>query len=149
VDAVAFLATHRGSDANPPGTAGETSPTGSAATDGSPKAKPKQSPSTSSGAAGSEEAFIRDYYDKAPGGSEEAWAMLAPSMQSMGHDRYLGFWRTIESVDVRDARPTSDGTVEVTLVYRTTDGRTSTEHKREVLSRSGDGFRFESDEPAS
>ena len=39
--------------------------------------------------------------------------------------------------------------MEVTLVYRTTDGRTSTERKREGLSTTDDGgFQIESDVPA-
>ena len=66
--------------------------------------------------------------------------MLAPGMKSMGRDRYFGFWSTIESVDVRDVRALSGGdTLEVTLVYRTTDGKTSTERKREDLSVTDDG----------
>ena len=77
--------------------------------------------------------------------------MLAPAMQSMGRDRYLGFWRTIESVDVRDVHASSHGnTVEVTLVYRTKDGRTSTERKREGLSTTeGGGYQIVSDVPAT
>ena len=77
--------------------------------------------------------------------------MLAPAMQSMGRAKYFGFWRTITSVDVRDVQAGSDGsTVDVTLVYRSTDGRTSTEHKREELSTTGHGgYRIVSDVPAS
>jgi serine/threonine protein kinase len=98
----------------------------------------------------SKESFVRDYYAKAPGGSDQAWAMLGPGEQAQGRDSYLGFWRTIKSVDVTDvhARSGSD-TVDVTLTYRTTDGRVSTEHKRERLSTTeGGGYLLESDDPA-
>ncbi len=145
--AVYFAATRLGDDAKPSTAAGDES------SQSSPKSKAKQSPNdtSSSVGTGSREAFVRDYYAKAPGGSDEAWAMLSPRMQAMGRERYLGFWRTIESVDVRDVRvaPNED-TVEVTLVYRTTDGRTSTEHKREELSTtSSGGYEIEADVPAT
>ncbi len=148
---IAFAATQLGVGATLSGTTGEKSPKGST-TEDSTKPNAPQSPSdpSSSSGTGAREDFIRDYYAKAPGGSDEAWAMLAPGMQSMGRDRYLGFWRTIESVAVRDVQVASDGNiVEVTLVYRTTDGRTTTERKREELSATDDGsFQIESDVPA-
>ena len=65
---------------------------------------------------------------------------MAPAMQSIGHDRYLGFWRTIESVEVRDVQATpGSNDVDVTLVYRTTGGRTSTRAQAQGLSTSDDG----------
>jgi hypothetical protein len=141
-----------------PSNASEASPkdstkTGSASgnKDSTKSDAPQSTGETSSSAKGSsKEAFIRDYYDKAPGGSEEAWSMLAPAMQSMGRDRYLGFWRTIESVEVRDVQVGSGGNdVEVTLVYTSTNGKTSTEHKRETLSKADDGsYQIEADVPA-
>jgi hypothetical protein len=153
VGGIAFAATHLGVDAKPSSATGEKSAKDSTTTKAKTKAKAQESSSStsSSTSAGSRETFIRDYYAKAPGGSDEAWAMLAPGMQSMGRDRYFGFWRTIESVDVREVHAGSDGKpVEVTLVYRTTDGRTSTEHKREELSATDNGsYRIESDVPAT
>jgi serine/threonine protein kinase len=105
--------------------------------------------SASSGTA-SKESFVRDYYAEAPGGSDQAWAMLGPGEQAQGRDSYLGFWRTIKSVDVTDVRARSGSdTVDVTLTYRTTDGRVSTEHKRERLSTTATGgYLLESDAPA-
>jgi hypothetical protein len=110
----------------------------------------------SSGGAGSgseetdKEQMVRDYYASAPGGTDEAWAMLGPSMQRIGRGRYDAFWRTIESVDVRSAEATPDGdSVQVTLVYHTSDGGTSTERKVERLVESDDGsYLIDSDQPA-
>ncbi len=150
VAAIAWTIPHLGLTGDPSSSSGSNAPTSSGK-----KADPdkKKATESSSGASstgnGSKEAFIRDYYAEAPGGSEKAWAMLAPQMQTMGRDRYLGFWRTIESVDVQDVQVTGDSTVEVTLVYRTTGGRTSTERKREQLSRTDDGdYQIVSDTPA-
>jgi serine/threonine protein kinase len=149
-----FAATHLGSDATPPSANGAKATKDSTQTKSSRKPKSDRSKSatdssssSSSTGSGSQEEFIRDYYAKAPGGSDEAWKMLAPAMQTMGRDRYFGFWRTIRSVDVREVQPSSDGkTVDVTLVYRTTDGKTSTERKREVLGQADDGgYLIESD----
>jgi len=81
---------------------------------------------------------------------DEAWAMLGPGMQEQGRERYDAFWRTIDSVDVQsaEATPGSDS-VQVTLVYHTSDGRTSTERKVEGLVKSDNGgYLIDSDEPA-
>ncbi len=96
------------------------------------------------------EAVVRDYYQLAPGGSDEAWAMLGPGLQEQGRASYDRFWRGIESVEVRSAQAsTEDDTVEVTLVYRRTNGQTSTERKVETLISDGDeGYLIESDVPA-
>jgi serine/threonine protein kinase len=156
---VVFAATHLGFDPTPPSATGAKATKDSTRTKSSTKLKSRgsksatasSSSSSSSTSTGSQEAFIRDYYAKAPGGSDEAWNMLAPAMQSMGRDRYFGFWRTIRSVEVREVHPSSDGkTVDVTLVYRTTDGQTSTERKREVLGATdGGGYQIESDVSAN
>ncbi len=106
--------------------------------------------SDSGSGASAKEQFVRDYYDAAPGGTDEAWAMLGPDLKSQGRGSYDGFWRKIESVEVKsvEAREGSD-TVDVTLVYRTTDGRTSTERKQEGLVPSDDGgYLLNTDTPA-
>ena len=108
------------------------------------------STSTSTSAAAEKEAFVRDYYEAAPGGSDEAWEMLGPGEQAQGRESYDRFWRTIRSVDVRSVEAGGDGnTVDVTLTYRSTDGSVSTEHKREGLIEDGDGgYLLDSDVPA-
>ena len=96
------------------------------------------------------EQLVRDYYAAAPGGTDEAWAMLGPGMQEQGRDNYDAFWRTIEKVDVQsaEATPGSDS-VQVTLVYHSNNGQRSTERKVEGLIDSGDGgYLIDSDEPA-
>ena len=106
----------------------------------------------SSSSAGDEmEQFVRDYFAKAPGGTDEAWAMLGPSLQQQGRSSYDAFWRGIESVEVRSATASpSDDTVDVTLVYRSTNGATSTERKREGLVNGDDGgYLLDTDTPAS
>jgi serine/threonine protein kinase len=95
------------------------------------------------------EQFVRDYFAEAPGGTDAAWEMLGPGLQEQGRASYNSFWRTIESVDVQSAQAGPGDTVEVTLVYRTTDGRTSTERKVETLTSDGEGgYLLESDVPA-
>jgi serine/threonine protein kinase len=106
--------------------------------------------SGSGSSASDKEQMVRDYYAAAPGGTDQAWAMLGPQMQAQGRDRYDGFWRTIESVDVEsaEATPGSDS-VRVTLVYHLTDGSRSTEHKVEGLVKSDDGdYLIDTDEEA-
>jgi serine/threonine protein kinase len=116
----------------------------------SPRASTSDEAATvSSSGPDAKEAFVRDYYEKAPGGSDEAWAMLGPGLQEQGRGAYDGFWRTIESVEVLSARAEKGSNeVAVTLRYRSTDSRVSTENKVETLVDDGDGFLLESDEPA-
>ena len=84
------------------------------------------------------EEFVRSYYEKAPGGTDEAWAMLGPSLKEQGRASYDGFWRDIESVEVQSAEANGN-TVDVTLVYTRTNGETSTERKQEGLISDGEG----------
>jgi len=99
---------------------------------------------------GAKEKFVRDYYSRAPGGTDEAWAMLGPSLQGQGRASYDSFWRRIASVQVESATASEGSdTVEVILMYRKTDGRTSTERKREGLVKGSDGdYLLDTDTPA-
>ena len=96
------------------------------------------------------EQFVRDYYAAAPGGSDAAWAMLGPGEKQQGRDRYDAFWRTIDSVDVRSVHATSGSdSVDATLIYHESNGRTSTEHKVEGLIDQGHGsYLIDTDRPA-
>jgi hypothetical protein len=96
------------------------------------------SDTTPASAAEEKEDFVRDYFEKAPGGSDEAWAMLGPSLKEQGRASYNGFWRDIESVEVQSAEANGN-TVDVTLVYTRTDGETSRERKQEGLISDDDG----------
>ena len=59
---------------------------------------------------------MRSYFAKAPGGTDEAWAMLGPSLKEQGRGSYDSFWRGIESVEVESANASENGnTVDVTL----------------------------------
>jgi len=95
------------------------------------------------------EEFVRSYFEKAPGGNDEAWAMLGPTLKEQGRASYDGFWRDIESVEVQSAEANGN-TVDVTLVYTRTNGETSTERKQERLVSDGNGgYLLDTDEPAS
>jgi len=130
------------------------SPSPSPSRSSSPSKSPSSSPS-GTGAAGSgtsaadQEAFLRDYFAKAPGGTDAAWAMLGPGEKAQGRDSYDRFWRTIRSVDVSQVDTTDGGSNPVaTLSYHTTDGRDSTERKRIELIRQDGQYLINSDVPA-
>jgi hypothetical protein len=94
------------------------------------------------------EQVVRDYYARAPGGTDAAWQMLGPHEQAQGRDAYDSFWRGIERVDVQQATADPGAhTVDVTLVYHRRDGSTSTERKREGLVPSGDTYLLDTDQP--
>ena len=93
---------------------------------------------TAASSAEEKEDFVRSYFEKAPGGTDEAWAMLGPSLKEQGRASYNGFWRDIESVEVQSAEANGN-TVDVTLVYNRTNGETSTERKQEGLVSDGEG----------
>ncbi|KQT89492.1 hypothetical protein ASG49_17265 [Marmoricola sp. Leaf446] len=108
-----------------------------------PSESPSESPSASEAAAGgaaAKEQLVRDYYASAPGGTDEAWSMLGPSLQAQGRARYDAFWSSIRSVDVQQVSASEDSDdVRVRLVYTRTDGTTSTEDKVEGLVEDGQG----------
>ena len=107
----------------------------------------ESSDTTAASPAEEKEEFVRSYFEKAPGGSDEAWAMLGPSLKEQGRASYNGFWRDIESVEVQSAEANGN-TVDVTLVYTRTNGETSTERKQEGLVSDGDGgYLLDTDEP--
>ena len=94
-------------------------------------------------------AFLEDYFSKAPGGTDAAWAMLTPAYQGQ-HPRssYDGFWSTISSVSVSNVQSAGDGAVDATLTYTKDGGGTSSERHRIDLARSGDGYLIDGDGPA-
>jgi eukaryotic-like serine/threonine-protein kinase len=91
--------------------------------------------------------FLRDYFSKAPGGTDEGWALLTPRYQrEIGRGSYDGFWRTIRSVDVGRVSDAGGDTVDATLTYTREDGSTSTEQHRLPLVRAGNGYLIDGDE---
>jgi eukaryotic-like serine/threonine-protein kinase len=118
------------------------------ATSSSSSTKEDESSDTAAASSAEEkEQFVRSYFEKAPGGTDEAWAMLGPSLKKQGRASYNGFWQGIESVEVQSAKANGN-TVDVTLVYTRTNGETSTERKQEGLVSDGDGgYLLDTDEP--
>jgi len=151
---VAVAASLRDDDPGSDNTAGGSSPSGSpsrtASQPSSPTSSSSPGPSSSSSLTGTgvaaRKAFLTDYFRKAPGGTDQGWALLTPRYQGqVGRGSYNGFWDTIRSVDV--GRVTSAGAhdVDVTLTYTRTDGSTTTEQHRITLVRSGDGYLIDGD----
>jgi serine/threonine protein kinase len=111
----------------------------------SPSSRRQSDPGTTSGAAGastgaSKAAFLRSYFVSAPGGTDTGWSRLGPGEQAQGRASYDAFWHGIRSVTVLKAHPLPhSNSVDATLVYRRTNGQTSTEHKRFDLVRSPSG----------
>jgi hypothetical protein len=93
-----------------------------------------------------ERAFLGDYFSKAPGGSDAAWAMLTPAYQGqVTRGSYDGFWSGISSVSVSNVTDAGNGAVEATLVYTKTSGGTSTERHRLDLVSSGGSYLIDGD----
>jgi eukaryotic-like serine/threonine-protein kinase len=86
--------------------------------------------------------FVRDYYAVLPSGTSSAWAALSPGFQAKigGYGNYRGFWSTIASVSVGSTTVTQAGSVDVSLTYRSNDGRVSSEVRRIYLERTGSGY---------
>ena len=155
---VAYVASLR-DDTSGRNTAGGSSPSSSASEKASDTPSPRtsssqsptDSPSQTHPAAGTglaaKEAFLRDYFGKAPGGTDEGWALLTPRyQQEVGRGSYDGFWRTIRSVDVGRVSDAGDNAVDATLTYTRKDGSTTTEQHRLSLVRSDGGYLIDGDE---
>jgi serine/threonine protein kinase len=156
---IAFAAAQRGDNPGPSGTAAGPTTSSKPSKSASPSSPDtqKSSPSkqsTTSSASGTglaaQKAFLRDYFSKAPGGTDEAWAMLGPREQAKagGRDSFNGFWRTIQSVGVGNVVSAGSNSVEATLTYRKTDGGVSTERHRLDLVRSDGGYLIDNDQQA-
>jgi cytoskeletal protein RodZ len=130
----------------------EDSPTEQSSAPSPSASSSSPSPSRSSSAApqsASKASFLRSYFSQAPGGSDQAWAMLTPRFQSeVGRGSYNGFWRTVQSVSVSNVTPAGPNAVLATLTYRTNGGGTSTERHRLDLARSGGSYLIDDDNPA-
>ncbi len=139
------------SSASPSPEQTEESETGEASPSPSPTGSPSESADpAAAGEVEAKEQVVRDYYAAAPGGSDEAWALLGPSLQEQGRASYNRFWRGIEAVDVQQVSATEGSDeVQVRLVYRRADGSTSTENKVEGLVEDGQGgYLIDTDRPA-
>jgi hypothetical protein len=91
--------------------------------------------------------FLREYYATLDTGAyEAAYAMLAPEFDAAGSFQdYVGFWRTVDGVEVLAAEDAATGSgwprrVELTIRY-TTGGRTITE-RDELTVRPGEDGRL-------
>jgi len=114
------------------------SPTGSATTDG-----------PAPDAASRLEEFVRSYYSEVTQDTARTWPQLTPRMQGAagGREGYDGFWRSIDSVNVNQARADASGReAVVNLIFRKNDGSTSTETHQLTFVPGDDGaFLIDSD----
>ena len=84
---------------------------------------------------------IRDYYALLPDDTDAAWELLTERAQNKSEEGLRGykrFWRTIESVEVRDSYAEGNR-VAATLVYELKKGGTSTEaYSFALIERGGE-----------
>ncbi|GAA1306608.1 serine/threonine-protein kinase [Pseudonocardia xinjiangensis] len=85
--------------------------------------------------------FVQTYYSLLPGNTDAAWAMLSPRAQqeSNGRATFDGFYATVQSVTVRNARQTGSNTVQADLAFVNKNGSSSNELYRFVLGTDADG----------
>ena len=90
------------------------------------------------GASADQIGFVEDYYAVLPDDTRTGWSELTPAyrQQTGGYDDYAGFWDSVDSVAVEDARSVGANTVDVDLVYNGSDRET----RRIVLERTADGW---------
>ncbi|MGA8994252.1 MAG: hypothetical protein WB441_08085, partial [Nocardioidaceae bacterium] len=171
VGGVGYLLTRGGGEADDASVAGTTSGTASASPTGrgSASASPTESagrsptratgssspsaPEATSGPAGGlaeKSAFLRSYFESAPGGTDAGWAQLGPAEKSVGRASYDRFWGAIAAADVSDvAAGDSSDTVEATIRYRYENGRVVVERQRLRLIRADGDYLIDDDEVLS
>jgi eukaryotic-like serine/threonine-protein kinase len=129
----------------PAPSAGPTSPPAAPTTTAAAPATTTTAPAPSSSPAepidGDPVAFVQGYYGLLPGNTDEAWERLSPEAraESGGRAGFDGFYATIESVSLQNARRTGENTVEGTVVFTRVDGTTTNEPYRFVLGTDEDG----------
>ncbi|TSD93421.1 hypothetical protein FOS14_22985 [Skermania sp. ID1734] len=74
-------------------------------------------------------AFVESYYALLPSAPEQAWPMLAGSLQAKGggFSEYLQWWGSVASVTVRSVQPRDATSVSADLEYSRRDGTTQDE----------------------
>jgi eukaryotic-like serine/threonine-protein kinase len=84
------------------------------------------------------ERAVRDYYALLPGQPDAAFARMTPNAQnkSKGRDSYVGFWQTIQSVQVLAAQARGNQ-VDASLLFTRKDGTTSNEKYHFTLVEQG------------
>jgi hypothetical protein len=86
-------------------------------------------------------AFVRTYYALLPDDTADAWPLLSPAAQaaSGGRDGFTHFYSEISSVSLESVQLVGENTVEALVVFDRTDGRTSREPYRFVVSFTASG----------
>ena len=87
------------------------------------------------------ERAVRDYYGLLPSNPDAAFAKMTANAQakSKGRDTYVGFWNTVQSVQVLAAQAQGNQ-VSASLQFVTKDNRTTTEQYRFTLVEQGDAL---------
>jgi hypothetical protein len=80
--------------------------------------------------------FVQNYYALLPGNTDAAFAQLSPQAQaaSGGRSGFDNFYAGMDSVTLQNARAAGDGIVEATVVFDRTNGATTNEPYRFVVS---------------
>jgi eukaryotic-like serine/threonine-protein kinase len=133
-----------------PGTTRVTTPakTRAAATTAPRQSTSPQSTSTISAASRSLESFVVSYYSDVTRERDRTWHELTPRMQKAagGRHGYDGFWKTIDNVEVNQARADAAANqAVVNLTFTRGDGTTSTETHQLTFITGGRGYLIESD----
>lgn len=117
-----------------------------------PTTSPPMSSHTAPGSAGpmaglitfdSMSAFVKAYYGELPGDTTDAWSKLDPHLDDEhGHQDYLNFWSSIESVSVLSVSPRDDTSVTAQLRYVQADGSVVTENRWLSFTATGGALRI-------
>jgi hypothetical protein len=94
------------------------------------------------------EGFVTSYYSAVTQNRDSTWALLSPTMQSYagGRSGYDGWWTTIRTVRVSQARANASANTAVArLTFTTKGGVTSTETHRFTFVKNGEAYLIESD----
>ena len=81
---------------------------------------------------------VTEYYTLLPAGTEQAWTLLGPAMQSQDRAQYESFWGQVKDLRIRTP-PRADGNVVVVEIEYTQQarGRVRETHQHEIVSSDG------------
>jgi len=147
--AAAYLRSPLGDKSGTTAAQGTTRATTPAETTPPAKSTPTEVPNTSSSVSKDLVSFVASYYSDVTQERDRTWHLLTPRMQDAagGRHGYDGFWKTIDSVKVNQARSNASAkSAVVNLTFTRKDGTTSTETHRLTFATEAGGYLIESDQ---